>query len=123
MPLIAYLYCIDLMLKQDQEGMHYGANETFKYWAGEEPWEGIDVLNGQYWASSHFTKEYIMYMEVIIPLDMAINFITDNKLEKINDTEKFPNDAPEWFKPTKGCEEYKAGYQGSKYFINTSRFL
>ncbi len=106
---------------QDQEGMHYGAKETFKYWAGEEPWEGIDVRNGQYWSSSHFTKEYIMYMEVIVPIEMALSFINDkyNRLELVDEEVKFPSDAPEWFQPPTNYKEYKGGNQGSKYFINT----
>lgn len=105
---------------QDTEGMHYGANETFTYWAGEEPWEGIEVLNGEYWESSHFTKEYIMYMEVIVPKEMALEFINDpyNKLELTEGKVSFPSDAPDWFKPMKDCKVYKSGQQGSLYFIN-----
>ncbi len=102
-----------------QDGMHYGAKETFKYWAGEDPWEGIVVLNGQYWSSAHWTKEYIMYMDVKVPIEMALSFIADNGLQATNDDVKFPKDAPEWFNPPKDFKEYKAGNQGSKYFINT----
>ena len=101
-----------------QEGMHFGANETFKYWTGSAPWKGIKVVNGQYWASNHFTKEYKMYMEVKVPINMATNFITDNKLTPIDDKIKYPADAPGWFTPTEICKEYKAGTQGSKYFID-----
>ena len=116
-----FLSLSNLSYGQDNKGMHYGATETFKYWAGEDPWEGIDVLNGQYWSSAHFTKEYIMYMEVIVPTEMALNFIKDeyNKLKLTDDEVKFPTDAPEWFKPPSGFKEYKKGNQGSKYFINT----
>lgn len=101
-----------------QDGMHYGAKETFRYWAGEDPWEGVTVKNGQYWASAHWTKEYIMYMEVIVPKEIAKHFITDNKLVLTNDKVKYPSDAPSWFKPKKTMKEYKAGSQGSKYFID-----
>ena len=54
---------------------------------------------------------------------MATYFIKDNGLIKVNETVKFPKDAPDWFKPPKDCGEYKAGSQGSKYFINTKTGL
>jgi hypothetical protein len=120
-----FLFVILLVSKtsmgQDEVGMHFGANETFKYWAGEDPWEGIDVKNGQYWSSDHITKEYIMYMEVIVPKEMAQSFINDeyNKLELTQETPGLPNNAPEWFKPPKDFKVYKRGRQGSIYFIDT----
>lgn len=115
------LFVSNRSIGQNKEGMHYGAKETFKYWAGEEPWEGIDVKNGQYWSSAHFTKEYIMYMEVIVPKEMALNFINDdyNKLELIEGQVNLPDDAPKWFKPPKDFKIYKRGHQGSLYFIDT----
>lgn len=117
-----FFFVSNVTLGQDEEEIHYGAKETFKYWAGEEPWEGIDVKNGQYWSSAHFTKEYIMYMEVILPKDMAQDFITDeyNKLELLEDKYmvNLPDDKPDWFKPPKDFKVYKRGSQGSLYFID-----
>lgn len=103
---------------QEKDGIHHGAEETFKYWAGEEPWEGIEVFNGQYWASDHFTKEYILYMELKVPVEMAKHFISDNNLQITDDELEIPDDAPQWFNPPKGFKKYRAGSQGSKYFIN-----
>lgn len=102
-----------------QDDIHYGAEETFEYWAGAAPWEGIEVLNGQYWSSAHWSKEYILYMEVTVPVKMALDFIEDNHLKTVNDEVKFPKEAPNWFHPSSAFKEYKAGSQGSKYFINT----
>tara|TARA_R100000951_G_C2630931_1_gene177627 strand:- start:547 stop:969 length:423 start_codon:yes stop_codon:yes gene_type:complete len=117
---ILFLFVTKVSFGQDKEGVHYGANETFKYWAGEEPWEGIDVKNGQYWSSAHFTKEYIMYMEVIVPKDMALSFVNDeyNKLELVEGKINLPDDKPDWFKPPKDFKVYKRGSQGSLYFID-----
>ncbi|CAA6824281.1 MAG: Unknown protein [uncultured Aureispira sp.] len=103
-----------------QDDIHYGAEETFQYWAGAAPWEGIEVLNGQYWSSAHWSKEYILYMEVNVPVKMALDFIKDNRLKITADEVKFPEDAPDWFQPLSSFKEYEAGSQGSKYFINTA---
>ena len=114
---LLFLTFSNLSLGQDEDGMHYGALETFRYWADEDPWEGITVFHGQYWASSHFSKEYILYMELKVPTETAQNFILDNGLEPANDKEKYPSDAPKWFNPSANLKEY-AGAQGSKYFID-----
>ena len=76
-----------------RRGMHCRVNEAFKYWAGEEPWEAIDVKNGQYWWSNHFTKEHIMYMEVIVPKTIALDFINDsyNKMEAFEGEATLPD--------------------------------
>jgi len=113
-------FVTNISFGQNNNGMHYGAKETFKYWAGEEPWKGIDVKNGQYWSSAHFTKEYILYMELIIPKEMLLDFINDdyNKLELTEDEVSLPSDSPEWFKSPKDFKVYKRGHQGSLYFVN-----
>ena len=118
--LIAFIFLSfsNQSFSQQKEAQHFGAEETFKYWAGEEPWEGIEVSNGQYWSSNHYTKEYILYMELKVPVDMAKYFIKDNNLQITDDELELPDDAPDWFKPPKGFKKYKAGSQGSKYFIN-----
>lgn len=36
--------------------------KTYQYWAGEKPGKEVQVLNGRYWESAHWTKEYIMYL-------------------------------------------------------------
>jgi hypothetical protein len=38
--------------------------DSYKYWAGTEPADDIQVLNGQYWQSGHRTKEYILYLQI-----------------------------------------------------------
>ncbi|MEM6265694.1 MAG: hypothetical protein AAGI38_24540 [Bacteroidota bacterium] len=120
--LLPFLFLSNMVIGQDNEGMHYGAKETFTYWAGEEPWEGIEVKHGQYWSSAHFSKEYIMYMEVIVPKSTALNFINDshNKLELAGDGVDLPDGAPDWFTPPKSFKVYTREWQGSMYFIDTN---
>jgi hypothetical protein len=40
-------------------------NETYMLWSGEKPSNEIEVIRGKYWLSAHFTKEYIMYLELL----------------------------------------------------------
>lgn len=95
--------------------IHVGALETFRYWADAEPTADTQVLNGQYWSSSHFTKEYIMYLELRTP--WAKDFPHDNGLERTDYELQIPTDAPAWFIPPDGFEIWK-GSQGSRYFID-----
>jgi len=90
--------------------------ETYKYWADTEVPENTKVLNGQYWSSIHFTKEYILYMEIKAP--WFADFIRYNSLKKSNKNLKIPSDAPKWFSPKDSINLW-TGEQGSLYFIDT----
>lgn len=97
--------------------MHYGAKETFRYWAGQDPWEGIEVYHGQYWASAHWSKEYELYMELTVPVKTAKNFVDGNGLKEVDKKGLDKVNGPDWFKPPKEYAEFD-GQQGSKYYIN-----
>ncbi|MFN5183967.1 MAG: hypothetical protein ACK5D5_13175 [Bacteroidota bacterium] len=103
--------------EKDVEEIHYGALETYRYWAGENPPDDIKIINGQYWSSAHFTKEYVMYLELKVPVKLASSFPKDNNLILSDKKFDFSNDAPDWFKPPKNYQVW-LGQQGSKYFIN-----
>ena len=77
----------------------------------------MKVLNGQYWSSPHFTKEYIMYLELIGPKKLIQRFPNDNRLTISDKKVSLPKDAPSWFQPPKDYEIW-LGKQGSLYFIN-----
>ncbi|SFH93599.1 hypothetical protein [Halpernia frigidisoli] len=94
--------------------------EVYKYWSGTNPNSDVRLINGQYWQSSHFSKEYIMFLE-FIPKKFWVNeFIKQNNL--INDSiinDEFIESKPNWFKPSKGSKKYKISSdfdQGSRYF-------
>ena len=81
------------------------AKETFKYWAGTNPPADIELLNGQYWQSGHWTKEYIMYLKLKPSKTWWDDFVKQNSLTV--DTTKWskPDDAPNWFEPTKNTKQ------------------
>jgi len=39
-------------------------NEIYQLWTGVNPSKEIKVINGQYWESVHWTKEYVLFMEL-----------------------------------------------------------
>jgi hypothetical protein len=71
---------------------------AYQFWAGEPPDKYTKVINGKYWQSSHFTKEYILYLEIIATAAWRKKFIEQNKLIETSDRQ-YPKDAPTWFKP------------------------
>jgi hypothetical protein len=93
--------------------------ETYKYWAGTNPPANIEVFNGQYWRSAHWTLEYIMYLE-FKPTEIWWNeFLKQNNI--VEDKNKWitPTDAPDWFKPSDSFIRYRIESdfdQGSRYF-------
>ena len=96
--------------------------ETFKYWAGTNPPADFEFFNGQYWQSSHWTKEYIMYLK-FKPTEIWWNdFLKQNNIVEDKDNWTVPTDAPSWFKPSDNSIRYriKGNFdQGSQYFYDT----
>jgi hypothetical protein len=95
--------------------------ECYHLWSGEEPPSDIKVLHAKYWQSSHWTKEYILYMELTAPLKWRKNFIEQNHLVRDSTTWIAPSNAPYWFMPKTNYLKWRL-YQsdeGSKYFEDT----
>ncbi len=99
----------------EDDGHHVGALETYRYWAGRDPDEDTRVLNGQYWSSAHWTKEYTMYLEFRSP--WVKNFAAQNGLKRAEQWMEVPSGGPDWFKPSKKFEVW-TGEQGSLYYID-----
>jgi hypothetical protein len=91
--------------------------QSYKYWAGSLPPSNVKVIHGKYWQSAHWSKEYIMYLELEAPTNWINQFNIQNNLKPADDA-ALPSDAPSWFKPSKTVRVFKqAGSdQGSRYF-------
>jgi hypothetical protein len=105
-------------------------DQVFKYWSGSEPPNGVRVLNGKYWESAHWSKEYVMYMELVASSEWRSAFISQNHLLQIKKADMQTSDAgtPNWFKPSNRCTIWiPSGFnQGSIYFddsVNNRMFL
>jgi hypothetical protein len=96
--------------------------ETYKYWSGSNPPTDLKILKGQYWQSSHWTKEYIIYMKFESTEYWWDKFIEQNQLQIDNNQCTNPVKAPNWFIPTEKFVKYRRGSdfdQGSRYFRDT----
>ena len=103
------------------------AQEAYKYWAGSPPTAQVKVARGRYWQSAHFTREYVVYLDLTAPADWSREYIRQNNL--LPDTNAadaaLPTDAPRWFKPDSSFLKYGGlGTSGSYYLQpRTGRML
>ena len=96
--------------------------ETYKYWSGTNSPSDLKLLNGQYWQSAHWTKEYIMYLELKPSDKWWSDFLEQNYISVDNGDWTIPDDAPTWFKPSENSIRYGGDSdfdQGSRYFKDT----
>lgn len=101
-----------------EDGHHVGALETYRYWAGREPEPDIKVLNGEYWSSAHWTKEYTMYLELRLP--RAKDFVIKIGSQRAEGWREPPQGAPDWFKPPSNYQVWE-GESGSLYYVHPNK--
>ena len=95
---------------------------AYKNWGGTKPPDDLKVLNGQYWQSAHWTKEYIMYLKLMPTNEWWDEFLKQNYISVDTDEWTKPSDAPKWFTPSVNSIRYGGGDdfdQGSRYFQDT----
>lgn len=99
------------------------AEETFKYWAGTNVPDNIEVINGQYFQSPHFTLEYELYLEFNTTSQWWEEFVQDNDLTEHQQMTN--NDShvskPEWFSPTDSFSIFSKNdnFDRSRYYFHT----
>lgn len=76
--------------------------KAYRYWAGERPSKDVEVIHGKYWQSAHWSKEYILYLEIKASSLWREAFIRQNDLIESKAVVGFPPDAPAWFKLESG---------------------
>lgn len=93
--------------------------EVYKRWAGHEPPNDVQILHTDYWESPHWTKEYLLYMELQTTATWRREFVQQNKL-KYDSTANFPiNSMPKWFSPTANFKTLVKPKSNSIYSIDT----
>ena len=98
--------------------------ESYEMWVKSNSNEKINVLNGKYWQSSHWSLEYLLFLEVKNDNTWWSKFKKENDL--IIDTSEFNlenvYERPNWFKPNINSIKYKYDSefdQGARYFEDT----
>ncbi len=74
--------------------------KAYRYWAGTNPPADMELFNGEYWQSPHWSLEYIMYLELKPTNIWWDSFIEQNKMVPDRSEWEIPSDAPDWFKPS-----------------------
>jgi hypothetical protein len=114
------------MLSSCREKISNSAEESYMLWSGEKPDKEVLAIHGKYWQSPHFTKEYIVYLELAPSQLWKIEFIEQNHLAKTSDISTLPADAPAWFLVPKNAKIWKQGSGGNSLYIEdpqTGRFF
>lgn len=95
--------------------------ETYMLWSGEKPSKEVEIIHGKYWQSSHWSKEYIIYLELKGSPLWRNEFIKQNSLIQGKTDESLPSNAPSWFKPTAKFKIWKPSKfsQGAVYYENS----
>jgi hypothetical protein len=96
--------------------------ETYRHWAGTNPPADLELINGQYWQSAHWTKEYIMYLKFKPTEEWWTEFLKQNYISADKVDWTMPNNAPTWFKPSENSIRFGGTSdfgQGSRCFKDT----
>ncbi len=104
-------------------------DKIFELWTGSTLPKNVTVINGSYWQSAHWSKEYEVYIQIKATNEWwnelkNINELSNFKSSFNEDIERkfFRNkykaiiEQPQWFKPKKSSEIFIRG--GSEYFWN-----
>lgn len=75
---------------------------AYKYWSGSKPPKEIEIVHAKYWESSHWSKEYIMYLDLKASTHWIHQFIEQNKLIESEKVKIISDDIPGWFRPPVG---------------------
>lgn len=107
--------------------------QVYYHWSDGGVPTGVELLKGRYWQSGHWTKEYVMFLQLKPTRDWWQNFKEINRFEGhridkvgVSRSEIFEVEAPDWiekpdwFTPDKGSEVY-GQFGGSKYFWDTNK--
>lgn len=98
------------------------ASECYKLWSGESVPKDVKVINGTYWESAHWSKEYIMFLEMTASKEWRTQFVQQNKMI-LTDVEWIkPNGIPAWFKPSDSYSQWVSpnDKQGSRCFEDSA---
>ncbi|MBI1288407.1 MAG: hypothetical protein GC178_12615 [Flavobacteriales bacterium] len=98
--------------------------EAWKYWLGIEVPQQVELYNGEYYQSPHFTLEYELFLKFKTDKSWFIELAAYNNLELDttgNDWARW-TELPAWFKPDKYsltyCKDQTDVFERSRYIIN-----
>src|SRR5579872_4668851 len=81
--------------------------KCYELWLDQKPTQDVRPLHAQYWQSPHWSKEYILYIELQASVTWKDQFIKQNGLVMSSKDIELPADAPVWFKLGKNYKLWK----------------
>lgn len=100
------------------------AKKAYKYWSGEEPPKEIELINGEYYQSPHFTLEYELFLKFKSDKKWFDEFVDYNRLEidTVGNDWKIWTELPKWFKPDENsliyAKDQNNEFERSRYIRN-----
>ena len=93
--------------------------EVYQLWTGKKPSAYEKIIHGKYWQSAHWSREYIVYIEMKAPKEWVEKFVEQNELLP-DTTDRQISDAPSWFNPSKDYLVFrrKDDIHSSRYYFN-----
>jgi hypothetical protein len=118
---LMFVCLLGLLFTSCMERKTNDPQEAYRLWAGEPAPDNVKVLHGSYWQSAHWSKEYVLYLEVTAPKDWRQQFIIQNNLIPTNKEQAVPTEAPDWFRPGKQFRRWISAkdIEGSAYYEDT----
>jgi hypothetical protein len=101
------------------------AEKAFKYWSGSKPPDEIQMINGEYYRSPHFTLEYKLFLKFKTNRKWFNEFVKYNGLkpDTLHHHWKPHHELPDWFKPDSRylvyAKKMNDEFEVSRYFIDT----
>lgn len=118
------------ILTSCSEKVSTNPQKVYQLWSGHKATDEVKVINGKYWESAHWSREYILFLELEAEKEFWNDFEKENNL--VIDTIKNDysiSEKPAWFAPSEQSIKYKIKGdfdQGSRYYqdpINNKIFI
>jgi hypothetical protein len=119
---LVFIFCM-ICLSACMSTETSNALTAYRLWSYENPPKDLKLLEGKYWQSGHFTKEYILYLHLRASLKWTKQLIAQNNLKPVDAKEvAIPDDAPSWFTPDSDYAVFarNGDAEESAYYINTA---
>ena len=96
--------------------------DSYTYWAEQNPTDDVQLINGQYWQSAHWTKEYILHLKFKPTEKWWSEFVKQNNLIRITEQWTKPSDFPDWFQPSNKSDIFSQfeDFNDSRYFRDSA---
>lgn len=102
-------------------------SEAYKYWSGTAIPDNVEVIEGEYYQSPHFTLEFEFFLKFKPTKEWHIEFINQNRMKiDILDRDAFSFAYhPTWFVPDYNFKVYSENdeFNKSRYFVNEKNGL